>query len=131
VQQLFGQSSGQYYYGDCVTINDPDEAPRWRDLPKEQESGKLQGQSVVLNVKTRKLYVKLVNAGDKEKEFDVNLSRFGIKKTAVKTTLEGNANDENNYEKQPIVPKKETIKAQKKFDIDLKPYSMVMLEYQL
>jgi len=82
-------------------------------------------------VKTRKLYVKLVNAGDKEKEFDVNLSRFGIKKTAVKTTLEGNANDENNYEKQPIVPKKETIKAQKKFDIDLKPYSMVMLEYQL
>ena len=131
VQQLFGQSSGQYYYGDCVTIDDPDEAPRWRGLPQEQESGKLQGQSVVLNVKTRKLYVKLVNAGDKEKEFDVNLSRFGIKKTAVKTTLEGNANDENNYEKQPIAPKKETIKAQKKFDIDLKPYSMVMLEYQL
>ena len=131
VQQLFGQSSGQYYYGDCVTIEDPDEAPRWRGLPQEQESGKLQGQSVVLNVKTRKLYVKLVNASDKEKEFDVNLSRFGIKKTAVKTTLEGNANDENNYEKQPIAPKKETIKAQKKFDIDLKPYSMVMLEYQL
>ncbi len=128
---MFGQSSGQYYYGDCVTIEDPDEAPRWRGLPQEQESGKLQGQSVVLNVKTRKLYVKLVNAGDKEKEFDVNLSRFGIKKTAVKTTLEGNANDENNYEKQPIAPKKETIKAQKKFDIDLKPYSMVMLEYQL
>ena len=131
VQQLFGQSSGQYYYGDCIKIDDPDEAPRWRGLPKEQESGKLQGQSVVLNVKTRKLYVKLVNAGDKEKEFEVNLSRFGIKKTAVKTTLEGNANDENNYEKQPIAPKKETIKAQKKFDIDLKPYSMVMFEYQL
>jgi alpha-L-arabinofuranosidase len=131
VQQLFGQSSGQYYYGDCVKIDDPDEAPRWKGLPEGQESGKLQGQSVVLNVKTRKLYVKLVNAGDKEKEFEVNLSRFGIKKTAVKTTLEGNANDENNYEKQPIAPKKETIKAQKKFDIDLKPYSMVMLEYQL
>ena len=131
VQQLFGQSSGQYYYGDCVKIDDPDEAPRWKGLPEGQESGKLQGQSVVLNVKTRKLYVKLVNAGDKEKEFEVNLSRFGIKKTAIKTTLEGNANDENNYEKQPIAPKKETIKAQKKFDIDMKPYSMVMLEYQL
>ena len=131
VQQLFGQSSGQYYYGDCVKIDDPDEAPRWKGLPQDQESGKLQGQSVILNVKTRKLYVKLVNASDKEKEFEVNLSRFGIKKTAVKTTLEGNANDENNYEKQPIAPKKETIKAQKKFDIDLKPYSMVMLEYQL
>jgi alpha-L-arabinofuranosidase len=131
VQQLFGQSSGQYYYGDCVKIDDPDEAPRWKGLPQDQESDKLQGQSVVLNVKTRKLYVKLVNASDKEKEFEVNLSRFGIKKTAVKTTLEGNANDENNYEKQPIAPKKETIKAQKKFDIDLKPYSMVMLEYSL
>ena len=131
VQQLFGQSSGQYYYGDCVKIEDPDEAPRWKGLPEGQESGKLQGQSVVLNVKTRKLYVKLVNAGDKEKEFDVNLSRFKIKKEAVKTTLTGKADDENNYEKQPIAPQKETIKAEKKFDIDLPPYTMVMLEYQL
>ena len=131
VQQLFGQSSGQYYYGDCVKIEDPDEAPRWRGLPEGQESGKLQGQSVVLNVKTRKLYVKLVNASDKEKEFDVNLSRFKIKKEAVKTTLTGKADDENNYEKQPIAPQKETIKAEKKFDIDLPPYTMVMLEYQL
>ena len=131
VQQLFGQSSGQYYYGDCVKIDDPDEAPRWRGLPQDQESGKLQGQSVVLNVKTRKLYVKLVNAGDKEKKANVNLSRFSIKKNCVKTVLTGAANDENNYEKQPIAPQKETIKAQKKFDIDLKPYSMVMLEYQL
>ncbi|MBE6261823.1 MAG: alpha-N-arabinofuranosidase [Prevotella sp.] len=131
VQQLFGQSSGQYYYGDCVKIEDPDVAPRWDNLPKEQESGFLQGQSVVLNVKTRKLYVKLVNASDKEKEFDINLSRFPIKKTAVKTVLTGNANDENNYEAQPIVPKTETIKAQKKFDIELNPYTMVMLEYSL
>ena len=131
VQQLFGQSSGQYYYGDCVTIENPDAAPRWRGLPEGQESGYLQGQSVVLNAKTRKLYVKLVNAGDKEKKANINLSRFGIKKTAVKTVLTGAANDENNYEKQPIAPQKETIKAQKKFDINLEPYSMVMLEYQL
>ena len=131
VQQLFGLSSGQYYYGDCVKIDDPDEAPRWDNLPKDEKSGYLQGQSVVLNVKTRKLYVKLVNASDKKKEFEVNLSRFGIKKNAVKTVLTGNANDENNYEAQPIVPKKETIKAQKKFDIDLDPYTMVMLEYSL
>ena len=131
VQQLFGQSAGQYYYGDCVTIEEPDAAPRWNGLPKEQESGFLQGQSVVLNVKTRKLFVKLVNAGDKEKEFDVNLSRFPLKKTCVKTTLTGAANDENNSQKQPIAPKKETIKTQKKFDIDLAPYTMVMLEYDL
>ena len=131
VQQLFGQSSGQYYYGDCVKIDDPDEAPRWDNLPKDEKSGYLQGQSVVLNVKTRKLYVKLVNASDKEKEFDINLSRFPIKKTAVKTVLTGNANDENNYDAQPIVPKTETIKAKKKFDIELDPYTMVMLEYSL
>ena len=88
------------------------------------------GQSVILNVKTRKLYVKLVNATDKEKEVDIDLSRFPLKKTAVKTVLSGKAEDENNYEAQPIAPKKETIKAKKKFDMDLKPYSMVMLEYQ-
>jgi alpha-L-arabinofuranosidase len=89
------------------------------------------GQSVILNVKTRKLYVKLVNATDKEKEVDINLSRFHIKKRCVKTVLSGKADDENNYEAQPIAPKKETIKAEKKFDMDLEPYSMVMLEYQL
>ena len=131
VQQLFGQSSGQYYYGDCVKIDNPDAAPRWQGLPENQESGFLQGQSVVLNVKTRKLYVKLVNASDKEKEAKIDLSRFPIKKTAVKTVITGSANDENNYEKQPIAPKAETIKAQKKFSIDVAPYTMIMLEYSL
>ena len=131
VQQLFGQSAGQYYYGDCVEIENPDEAPRWQGLPEGQKSGYLQGQSVVLNVKTRKLYVKLVNASDKEKEAKINLSRFSLKKNAIKTVLAGSPNDENNYDAQPIAPKKETIKAQKKFDVNLKPYSMVMFEYQL
>ena len=131
VQQLFGLSSGQYYYGDCVKIDNPDEAPRWQGLPEGQKSGNLQGQSVVLNVKSRKLYVKLVNAGAEAKKANIDLSRFGIKKTAVNTVLTGNANDENNYEVQPIAPQKETIKAQKKFTLDLAPYTMVMYEYSL
>ena len=131
VQQLFGLSSGQYYYGDCVKIDNPDEAPRWQGLPEGQKSGNLQGQSVVLNVKSRKLYVKLVNAGAEAKKANIDLSRFGIKKTAVKTVLTGNANDENNYEVQSIAPQKETIKAQKKFTLDLAPYTMVMYEYSL
>ena len=131
VQQLFGLSSGQYYYGDCVKIENPDIAPRWQGLPEGQESGNLQGQSVVLNVKTRKLYVKLVNAGAEAKKANIDLSRFVIKKTAIKTVLTGKANDENNYEAQPIVPQKETIKAQKKFTLDLAPYTMVMYEYSL
>ena len=125
VQQLFGQSSGQYYYGDCVQFKG-DEA----GVQQPQENVHY-GQSVILNVKTRKLYVKLVNASDKEKEANINLSRFGIKKNAVKTVLKGKSDDENNFDKQPIAPQKETIKAEKKFDIDLEPYSMVMLEYQL
>jgi alpha-L-arabinofuranosidase len=125
VQQMFGQSSGQYYYGNCVKF-EGDKAGTEQPLADVHY-----GQSVILNVKTRKLYVKLVNATDKEKDVDIDLSRFPLKKTAVKTVLSGKAEDENNYEAQPIAPKKETIKAKKKFDMDLKPYSMVMLEYQL
>lgn len=125
VQQLFGQSSGQYYYGDCVHF---DGDAKGIQQPLENVH---YGQSVILNVKKRKLYVKLVNASDQEKEAEINLSRFPIKKTATKTVLTGKPDQENNFDAQPIAPKKETIKAQKKFDIDVKPYSMIMLEYQL
>jgi alpha-L-arabinofuranosidase len=85
----------------------------------------------VLNVKNRRLYVKLVNATDKEKEADINLSRFSLKKTATKTVLTGAPDAENNYDAQPIAPKTETIKAKKKFDVDVDPYTMIMLEYSL
>jgi alpha-L-arabinofuranosidase len=131
VQQMFGQSAGQYYYGDCVTIENPDQAPRWRGLPEGQESGNLQDQSVVLNAKTRKLYVKLVNAGAEAKTANINLSRFGIKKMATKTIITGQPNDENNQDAQPIAPKSEQVKAQKKFKYELAPYSITMFEYQL
>lgn len=131
VQQLFGQSSGNYYYGDCVTIENPDAAPRWQGLPKDQESGNLQDQSVVLNTKTRQLFVKICNASGEAKKAHINLSRFGIKKMATKTVLSGKADDENNYDAQPIAPVKEQIKAQKKFSLDIAPYSFVMLQYSL
>ena len=125
VQQLFGQSSGQYYYGDCVQF-EGDEAGIQQPQPDVHY-----GQSVVLNVKARKLYVKLVNAGADAKQAHINLSRFPLKKQVVKTVLTGSADDENNYDRQPIAPQKETLKAQKKFDFDLPAYTMVMLEYQL
>ena len=132
VQQLFGLSSGDHYYGDCVTIENPDCATRWRGLPEGQDGGNLQDQSVVLNTKTRKLYVKLCNAGSEAKTVKVNLSRFkGLKKMATKTVLSGQPDDENNYDAQPIAPKKESIKAQKKFSMELAPYSFVMIEYTL
>ena len=125
VQQMFGQSAGQYYYGDCVQF-EGDEAGIQQPQPDVHY-----GQSVVLNVKTRKLYVKLVNASAEAKQANINLSRFSLKKNATKTVLTGSADAENNYEAQPIAPQKETVKAQKKFKLEVAPYSMVMLEYQL
>ena len=116
VQQMFGQSSGNYYYGDCVNIKD---------------ATNLQEKSVVLNTKTRQLFVKLCNASADTKTADINLSRFKGVKTAVKTTLTGQPEDENNYEKQPIAPKTETVKMQKKMSLELAPYSFVMLQISL
>ena len=125
VQQMFGQSSGNYYYGDCVKF-EGDAADAIQPM-----EGVHYGQSVILNTKTRQLFVKLVNASADAKKANINLSRFGIKKLATKTTIAGQPNDENNFDAQPIAPKKEQIKAQKKFTLDLTPYSMVMLQYQL
>ena len=125
VQQMFGQSSGQYYYGDCVSFEG--DAP---GIEQPQEDVHY-GQSVILNVKTRKLFVKICNASGETKTANINLSRFGLKKMATKTSLSGNANDENNYDAQPIAPKKEQIKAAKKMKVELAPYSMVMYEYSL
>ncbi len=125
VQQMFGQSAGQFYYGDCVAF-EGDAAGVC-----QPEADTHYGQSVVLNAKTRRLYVKLVNASADAKKANIDLSRFKVKKTATKTVLTGAADAENNYDAQPIAPQKETVKAQKKFTVDLAPYTMVMLEYQL
>lgn len=118
IQQMFGQSSGQYYYGDCVSFG-------------EQETSNLQGQSVILNVKTRQLFVKLCNASSKSKTAHIDLSRFKLKKTCTKTTLTGAADAENNYEAQPISPQQQTMKAAKKMTLQLAPYSFTMLQFSL
>ena len=125
VQQMFGQSAGQYFYGDCVSFEGDE-----KDVIQPQEDVHY-GQSVVLNVKTRQLFVKLVNASADTKKANVNLSRFGLKKMATKTVLSGSPESENNYDAQPIVPQTEQVKAQKKFALDLPPYTMVMLTYSL
>lgn len=122
VQQIFGQSAGDYYYGDCVTIDDPD---------KSEGDGYLQEQSVVLDTKARKLYVKVCNATRKEKTARVDLSRFNPKGIAKKTMISGNPDDENNYDVRPVIPVVESIKASKKTDIAIAPYSFTMIEYDL
>ena len=114
---MFGQSSGNYYYGDCVKIEDGTE---------------LQGQSVILNTKTRQLFVKICNASADAKNVSINLSRFkGIKPTAVQTIISGQPEDENNYEQQPISPQTKTIKASKKMKYNVAPYTMMMLQFSL
>ena len=126
VQQMFGQSAGQYYYGDCVKF-EGDAADAIQPMENVHY-----GQSVILNVKTRQLFVKLVNGSADAKKANIDLSRFkSIKKLATKTTIAGQPNDENNFDAQPIYPKTDVVKAQKKFALDLAPYSMVMIQYQL
>lgn len=126
VQQMFGQSAGQYYYGDCVRF-EGDAA----DVCQPVEDSHY-GQSVILNVKTRQLFVKLCNATDSPKNANIDLSRFkGLKKQAVKTVISGQPEDENNFDAQPIEPKTETVKAQSKQTITLTPYSLTMLQFQL
>ena len=125
VQQLFGQSSGQYYYGDCVRFEGDAAGVQQPQVDVHY------GQSVVLNVKSRRLFVKLCNASAEAKKANIDLSRFPLKEMCEKTVLTGAPDAENNYEAQPIAPQKESIKAQKKFTFDLAPYSFVMLQYQL
>ena len=118
VQQMFGQSAGQYYYGDCVTIKDATE--------------KLNEQSVVLNVKTRELFVKVCNDTADKKTATLDLSRFkSLKPAAKKTTLSGNPGDENNFDQQPIAPVVEDVKVSKKMNLELPPYSFTMLTIKL
>ena len=89
------------------------------------------GQSVVLNVKTRRLYVKLCNATNETKQAHLNLSRFGNLKAGTKTLLYGQPYLGNNFDSQPIAPVVEPFKAQSKTDLYLPPYSFTMLEISL
>ncbi len=118
VQQMFGQSSGNYYYGDCVTF--------------EGEKTNMQEQSVVLNTKTRQLFVKVCNAAADARNVNIDLSRFsGLKKNAVKTTLAGEPDQENNFDAQPVAPVRENVKVSKKMTVDMQPHSFVMYTIQL
>ena len=116
VQQMFGQSSGDWFYGDCVKFDREDN---------------LLGQSVVLDSKARKLYVKICNASENAAKASLNLSRFGLKSNATLTTLKGDAMDENNYDAQPIAPVTENVKVSRKMNVDVEPYSMVMYSISL
>lgn len=117
VQQMFGQSSGDYYYGDCVTFN--------------RKNDNLLGQSVVFDSKSKKLYVKICNASSETAQANIDLTKFKIKGNAEKTVISGNPMDENNYEKQPIVPITENVLLKAKGVEKIEPYSITMWTIQL
>ena len=122
VQKMFGESAGNYYYGDCVKIDNPD---------KSEGDGMLQEQSVVLNTKTRELFVKVCNATANTKTAKVNLSRFkGMKPVATQVTLSGQPEDENNFDAQPIAPVTKQVKIKKNMTLELAPYSFTMFKIQ-
>ncbi len=125
VQQMFGQSAGQYYYGNCVRF-EGDKAGTVQPVKDSHY-----GQSVVLNAKTRRLYVKLCNATDETKTAHLDLRRFGSMKSATKTVLAGKADDKNTFDSQPVAPKTEQVAPQKQSSLSLPPYSFTMLEIEL
>lgn len=117
VQQMFGESSGNYYYGNCVS------------LPNESN---LLGQSVVLNTQTRELFVKLCNASAEDQKATLNLSRFGsMKAKATRVVLSGRPDAENNFEQQPIAPNRQEVDVRKKMTVDMPAYSFTMLKISL
>ncbi len=118
VQQMFGQSSGDYYYGDCVKF--------------DREDDNLLGQSVVLDTQSRKLYLKVCNAGENAAKATIDLSRFkGMKANVQKSVIKGQPNDENGFDAQPIAPEKETVKLKAKQTLDIEPYSMTLYTISL
>ena len=117
VQQMFGQSSGDWYYGDCVSFDRADD--------------NLLGQSVVLDTQSRKLYLKVCNAGENAAKANINLSRFGGFKSVTRTTIAGQPNDENGFDAQPVAPVTEDVKLKSKATLDVEPYSITLYSISL
>jgi alpha-L-arabinofuranosidase len=114
---MFGQSSGDYFYGECVKF--------------DREDDNLLGQSVVLDTQARKLYLKVCNAGENAAKATIDLSRFGGFKSVTKTVIKGQPDDENNFDQQPIAPVTETVKLKSKATLDVDPYSITMYSISL
>ena len=118
VQQMFGTTAGDYYYGDVATVKGGD---------------KYQGTSCVLNTQKGELYVKVVNAAAEAKEATIDLARFkGLPKTAEVTTISGESLEvENNFDAQPVKPDTQSIKVAKQMTFTAAPYSANVIRIKL
>ena len=110
VQQMFGTTAGDYYYG---------------DVAKFEGGDKFQGTSAVLNTEKGELYIKLINAAAEAKEATIDLSKFkGFPSKAMMTTISGASLDvENNFDAQPVAPVSKEIKVSKQMKLSVAPFS--------
>jgi alpha-L-arabinofuranosidase len=108
VQQMFGTTAGDYYYG---------------DVAKFEGGDKYQGTSAVLNTQKGELYIKLINAAEEAKTATIDLSKFkGFPSKAVMTTIGGPSLDtENNFDAQPVAPADKEIKIAQKMTLTVEP----------
>ena len=118
VQQMFGESAGEYYYGDCVKISDC-------------KNDSLVGQSVILSTKNRAVYVKVVNCSTETVKADIDLSRFSFSSKAEKVVLTGAQDAENNYDQHPVEPQRTQLKAKKRMSIDVPANTFVMYKLKM
>ena len=110
VQQMFGTTSGDYYYG---------------DVAKFEGGDKYQGTSAVLNTEKGELYIKLINAAAETKTATIDLGKFkGFPSVAPMTTISNASIDaENNFDAQPVAPQTKDVKIAKKMKLTVEPYS--------
>ena len=110
VQQMFGTTSGDYYYG---------------DVAKFEGGDKYQGTSAVLNTEKGELYIKLINAAAEAKTATIDLGKFkGFPSVAPMTTISNASIDaENNFDAQPVAPQTKDVKIAKKMKLTFEPYS--------
>ena len=110
VQQMFGTTAGDYYYG---------------DVAKFEGGDKFQGTSAVLNTEKGELYIKLINAAEEAKTATIDLSKFkGFGSVAPMTTISASSLDtENNFDAQPVAPQTKDIKVSKSMKLTVEPRS--------
>ncbi len=118
VQQMFGTTAGNYYYGNVATFKGGD---------------KFQGTSAVLNTEKGELYIKLINAANEAKTATIDLSKFkGLPAKAVTETISGASLDvENNFDAQPVALVNKEIAIKNKMTYTAEPRSATVLRIKL
>ena len=118
VQQMFGTTAGNYYYGNVAAFKGGD---------------KFQGTSAVLNTEKGELYIKLINAANEAKTATIDLSKFkGLPAKAVAETISGASLDvENNFDAQPVALVNKEIAIKSKMTYTAEPRSATVLRIKL